>query len=171
MDIWLSSLATLALFFGVIILIWQILIDLKLRLLPDELNIALFAFGLLFRFASDPYSGGWTDAALGVLMGGGVLYLIRAVANRAYGFETMGLGDVKLMAAAGIWLGIDGVLYALIAGAVFGLLHGVLLVTIARLQGHKNIGLRNLTIPAGPGFCAGIILVAAWKFHALPLFS
>lgn len=171
MDIWLSSFALLALFFGGLILIWQILIDLKLRLLPDELNIALLITGIAFRFATYPYSGGWIDAVLGVLMGGGILYLIRAVANRAYGFETMGLGDVKLLAAAGVWLGVEGVLHALIAGAFLGLLHGVLLVVIARTGGNKKIGLRNLTIPAGPGFCAGIILVAAWKFHALPLFS
>lgn len=171
MDIWLSSLASFALFFGVIILIWQILIDLKLRLLPDELNIALFTLGLIFRFATDPYSGGWIDGILGVAMGGGVLWLIRTIANRIYGFETMGLGDVKLLAAAGIWLGIEGVLYALMAGAFMGLLHGVILVITAKLQGNRNIGLRNLTIPAGPGFCAGILLVAVWKFHTLPLFS
>lgn len=170
MDFGLSLLASMALFAGLALLLWQLLIDLKLRLLPDELNLALLLTGIAFRFTTQPYSGTWLDACMGVILGGGILLLIRTIANRAYGFETMGLGDVKLLAAAGIWLGGEGVLYALMVGAFMGVAHGLLLVAIARLHGKRQ-SLRNMTIPAGPGFCAGIALVALYKFYNLPLFG
>lgn len=167
-----SSLGVCVLFFlGILVLIWLCAVDLKLRLLPDELTGLLAFLGILFRFAAWPYAGPWFDAFLGAIAGAGALALVRAVANRIYGFETMGLGDVKLLGAAGVWLGIEGVVTALCAGAVAGLLHGAGLMIRARFAKKATESFRDMTIPAGPGFCVGIAAIAAWRYWSLPLFG
>lgn len=172
MLLWPSLAVCFLLFLGVLFLVWLSVIDLKLRLLPDELTIALAVTGVLFRYAAWPYCGPWFDAALGCVAGFGALGLVRAVANRIYGFETMGLGDIKLMGAAGIWLGLEGAITALCVGALMGLVHGVIGLIAARSKKGNTLMFREMTIPAGPGFCAGIIIVGAWQFfHTLPLFA
>jgi prepilin signal peptidase PulO-like enzyme (type II secretory pathway) len=168
---WPSLFTCLVLFFGAILLLWLSAIDLKLRLLPDELTIALTLTGILFRYVAWPWCGPWFDALLGAVAGAGALGLVRGVANRIYGFETMGLGDVKLMGAAGLWLGLEGAIMALCVGAFAGLFHGLIVLAMAKAK-NKNETLREMTIPAGPGFCAGIAIVAVIRFHeTLPLFG
>jgi leader peptidase (prepilin peptidase)/N-methyltransferase len=171
MEFWPSLAVIICLFFGFIVLLWHTAVDLKLRLLPDELNIALAALGLAFHWMAYPHSGTWLYVAMGALLGAGSLALVRAVANRVYGFETMGLGDVKLMGAAGIWLGPEGILYALMAGALSGVLHGLGMIAVARRGGDDTLKFREMTVPAGPGFCFGILCVAIWQFHTLPFFG
>ena len=106
-----------------------------------------------------------------MIVAGGALAIVRAVANKIYGFETMGLGDVKLLAAAGIWLGLEGGITAMCMGAVAGMVHGVILMLIAKSKGGESESFREMTIPAGPGFCVGILLTAIWQFRDLPLFG
>ncbi|MCB1537377.1 MAG: prepilin peptidase [Rhodospirillales bacterium] len=172
MFLWPSIAVCILFFFGFLLVAWLCAIDLKLRLLPDELVFALAVCGVLFRWAAWPYVGPWWDAAAGAAAGAGALGLIRLVANRIYGFETMGLGDIKLIGAAGIWLGLEGAIEALCAGAMMGLLHGIALLVWQRCRNGKSDSFREMTIPAGPGFCAGAVLVAVIRFApALPLFA
>jgi len=171
MEFWPSLAAVVILFLAIIILLWHCAIDLKLRLLPDELTAALIVLGLAFHWAAYPYAGTWQSVAMGGLLGGGTLWLVRAIANRLYGFETMGLGDVKLLLAFGVWLGPEGVLYALIGGAVAGVLHGVSMMMYDRIKTGSSAAFREMTVPAGPGFCVGALLAALWQFHAVPLFG
>lgn len=172
MLLWPSIAVIVLLLCGALILAWLSAIDLKLRLLPDELTFALAVTGIVFRFAAYPHAGSWIDMALGGLAGGGVLALVRAVANRMYGFETMGLGDVKLMAAGGLWIGIEGIIIALCVGAFCGVAHGLIVLAWRRLKKGTGDTFRDMTIPAGPGFCAGILIVACVRFAAgLPLFG
>ncbi len=168
---WPSLAVCALLFLGLLVLLWLCAIDLKLRLLPDELNIALSILGVLFVWAAWPYAGPWYNAALGSLVGGGALLLVRSLANRIYGFETMGLGDIKLLAAGGIWLGLEGVLMALCIGAFAGVIHGVASMLYARHIGGRQVHFREMTIPAGPGFCFGIAVMVFWTYRNLPLFS
>jgi len=156
---------------GILTLAWLSAIDLKLRLLPDELVLLLAGLGVAFRYAAWPYCGPWFDAFLGALAAGGALALVRAIANKIYGFETMGLGDVKLMAAGGIWLGLEGGITAMCIGALAGMVHGVSLLAYAKIKNRESDSFRDMTIPAGPGFCAGILLTAIWQFWHLPLFG
>ncbi|MCB1651297.1 MAG: prepilin peptidase [Alphaproteobacteria bacterium] len=142
-------------------------IDLKTRLLPNKLVFPFALLGVLFHavlsFGLLPLSAMMIGAALG----GGILLGIRTLANAFYKQDTLGLGDVKLMAAAGLWLGPD-VLLALTLGAVAGLLHGL---GVALWTHHKNkqpVNLARLEIPAGPGFIVGILIGAAVKFQSLP---
>jgi len=166
-----SLAATVLLALGILILVWHAAIDLKLRILPDELTIGLIIIALLFHWTAYPYAGSWQVMLMGALVGGGGLALVRTIANRLYGFETMGLGDVKLLFAFGLWLGPAGVLYALVAGAMAGVVHGLLVMLYARVKAGETLAFREMTIPAGPGFCAGAIIAAFWQFRHIPFFG
>jgi leader peptidase (prepilin peptidase)/N-methyltransferase len=158
-------------FLGVVTLLWLCAIDLKLRLLPDELNALLAILGVLFAYVGYPYAGAWYTPLLGGILGGGLLLTVRAIANRIYGFETMGLGDIKLLGAGGIWLGFEGVVLAIGVGALAGVLHGVSVWIYKGIKQSKFDNFRQMTIPAGPGFCVGLLVIAIYLYHDLPLFQ
>lgn len=142
-------------------------IDLKIRLLPNELVAGFATLGVVFHLTSLTRFVPLPSIVIGGLAGFLALYLIRMIANKLYDADTLGLGDVKLMGAAGLWLGIDGVLLAMAAGASAALLHGL----IYGLWLSKKTGLKpdfsRLQIPAGPGFAIGIIAVGVWQFSAV----
>ena len=140
-------------------------IDLKHWILPDELNFALGLCALLFHFTSGYLFMDIKGMLLGGAAGAGILYVIRHFANRHYGRDTLGLGDVKLLGAAGLWLGLDGVLQAVTLGALAGLVHGVIYACYMHCKHKTPFSLSNLSIPAGPGFAVGILAVGAYMFH------
>lgn len=144
-------------------LLWMGWIDLKLWILPNELVALLAVTALPFHFGMDWMYGGFLTFIFGACIGGGSLWAIRAVANRIYGFETMGLGDVKLIAAVGLWLGPQSVLMALSVGAFCGVLHAVILAVKFKKP------LNRMMLPAGPGFIAGALIVGLYKFGELLL--
>lgn len=139
-------------------------IDLRVRLLPNKLVLPLAILGVIFHTVM-----GWAhltplDMIAGGAMGFGILYGIRYTANRLYKMDTLGLGDVKLMGAAGLWLGPDGVLMALILGAVLGMAHGLIVAFYLSRQSGKKINLNTLEVPAGPGFALGIAVMGFHQF-------
>lgn len=140
-------------------------IDLKHWILPDELNFALGVCGILFHYSSGYLFMDITDMLIGGVTGAGILYVIRYFANRYYERDTLGLGDVKLLGAAGLWLGLDGVLQAVTLGALVGLVHGVAYAAYLHFKHKAPFSLSNLSIPAGPGFAVGIFAVGAYMFH------
>lgn len=143
-------------------------IDLRVRLLPNPLVLALTLLGLAFHVASGFHYTDLSGMFFGALTGGGLLYAIRAAGNFYYRQDTLGLGDVKLMAAGGLWLGPEAILTALIAGAVAGLLHGVAVIGYSRFMNKDTGPLSTFSIPAGPGFAAGLLIAALVKFQDLP---
>jgi leader peptidase (prepilin peptidase) / N-methyltransferase len=93
--------AALALFMAAIAVV-----DARSFIIPDRLTLAAFALGLVNAAGED--SGAiWENvanaAARGVALGL-AFYVLRAVYSRLRGRQGIGLGDVKLAAAAGIWL-------------------------------------------------------------------
>jgi leader peptidase (prepilin peptidase)/N-methyltransferase len=142
-------------------------IDLKSWILPDKLNLALAFLGLGFHASSEFSLLPPQEMFFGALLGGGLLYVIRFMGNRHYKQDTLGLGDVKLLAAAGVWLGMEGVVMAMTIGAFAGLLHGIGVGLARAIQTKSKPNFNRLMIPAGPGFCLGILLTALWKFSTL----
>lgn len=155
----MEILAIVSLILAGLFLLWAAWIDLKLWILPNELvaAVAVLAFPYHYALAYEVPDCLWMIG--GAIMGGGALWVVRAVANRIYGMETLGLGDVKLMAAVGLWLGPEYVLMALSAGALCGVIHALMIVAYKRyVQGMKQ-AFSRMMLPAGPGFIAGSILV------------
>lgn len=88
------------------ILLALIVIDLRYLLLPDVLTLSLLWLGLLGNVAGVISSPLLTEALVGAAAGFTVLALL------SYGYrmlcekEGLGLGDAKLLAALGAWLGV-----------------------------------------------------------------
>lgn len=85
------------------LLVLLVVADLRRQILPDSLTATLLASGLLAAlFLPAP---GFTQALIGAAIGGGSFFVLRFLYFRYRGIEGLGLGDVKLMAGLGAWLG------------------------------------------------------------------
>ena len=124
-----------------------VFIDLDFRIIPDSITLPGTILGLIWALLS-PFS--FRDAALGVLTGGGGLLLIALVYQRITGREGLGMGDVKLMAMVGAFLGWQGALGTVLCGSLVGSLVGGALV----LRGR---GTRLTALPFGT-----FLAPAAW---------
>lgn len=119
-------------------------IDYKLQIIPNRLNLTLFEVGIVFAFLY-----GLSDVAItlkmliGMLIGGGIFLLITLVGGIFYGKEAMGFGDVKLMGALGLLFG----QYDIIAITLVSFLIGAILSIILLITKVKKT---NEYIPFGP---------------------
>jgi prepilin signal peptidase PulO-like enzyme (type II secretory pathway) len=165
----LDVLPLLLLIIAVILLVILSAIDLKHWILPDELNLALAVCGVLFHLLTAYSYVSLTDMLLGAACGAGLLYAIRFIANRHYGQDTLGLGDVKLLGAAGLWLGLEGTLEAITVGAFAGLVHGLCYAAWLSLRTKAPFSIQRLSIPAGPGFAVGIVAAGYFLYGDLAL--
>jgi len=99
-------------------LLAAVFIDLEFMLLPDEITLGGAVLGLVtvpIRQIS------WTDSLVGGVVGFSIVFLPFYLGYRLLrGHPGMGLGDAKLLLLSGIWLGWQGAVFALLAGAVQG---------------------------------------------------
>ena len=102
------------------LLLTAALVDLDTMELPDGLLIAA-ACAAALRLITEGRSG-LTDALLGALVAAVPLLLLVLLADRVMGRETMGGGDIKLMAVFGLHFGPLQSIFLLISGCVIGLL-------------------------------------------------
>ncbi len=159
-------IALLCLFCAVALLVALSIIDLKHWILPDELNLALAACSVVFHIITAYRFSDMSDMALGAAVGAGLLYVIRFFSNRHYDRDTLGLGDVKLLGAAGLWLGLEGITQAITVGAAAGIVHGIFYAGFLTWKTRQPFKLSGLSIPAGPGFTVGIIAIGYVLFHS-----
>ena len=126
------------------------LIDLEHHLLPDVLTLPGIVAGLAGSLA-----GGLVpiaDALLGAAAGVAVPLLVMVVYRWVRGVEGMGLGDVKLLAMIGAFLGWRGMLLALALGSTLGAAVGIGLLLAGR-------GRRDTELPFGSFLAAGALVV------------
>ncbi len=116
--------------------------DFKTMIVPDVLVYPLF---LLALFAS-PDSG--LSMAVGAIFLGGGFWLLHAITAKINGHAGLGFGDVKLVAALGLWVGADGIVALMLSASGIALLG----LFIAKLIRGKN---RNTMIPFAPYLAFG----------------
>lgn len=100
-------------------------IDLQHRILPNVITLPGVVCGLLFSFVLAP---GWLSSLLGVVIGGGGLLVIAEVYYRVRGEEGLGMGDVKMLAMIGAFLGWQPAILTLVLSSFIGSFVGVLLI-------------------------------------------
>ena len=97
-------------------------IDLQHRILPDVITLPGVLVGFAFSLFGPP---GWLDSLIGLLAGGGFLYLLAEAWWLIRHEEAMGFGDVKMLGMIGAFLGwqlmIFTLMFASLMGAVVGL--------------------------------------------------
>ena len=126
-------------FFATLLVI--IFIDIHHQIIPDLISLPGIALGFAVSFFSTQVT--WQQSGLGLLIGGGILYLV------AYGYfaltkrDGMGGGDIKLLAMIGAFLGWQSLLFVIFASSLLGSVVGILAM-IRQRQGGKT------RIPFGP---------------------
>jgi leader peptidase (prepilin peptidase) / N-methyltransferase len=147
--------------------------DLEQRILPDEFTLGGAAAGVLLAawvpvqfgyvqlFLASRYSERWLsvgESILGALVASGMLWAVGAAYSAVRHKDGLGLGDVKMLAAVGAFLGLQGALATLVFGSVAGSVIGLLYIKLAKKEAASYelpfgafLGLTGLAL----GFLAG----------------
>ena len=152
----LTQSAVKWLFFTCLLIVLTIT-DLRIRILPDLVNWPGFAVGLLFSAIVPPNDGtafwvyttvfhrvpqawvlGLLDSLFGAAFGSFLLWAVAAVYKRIRGREGMGMGDVKMMAMIGAFLGLRGTFLTLLVGSLLGSVIGIGLIVALYLGGWRS---------------------------------
>lgn len=96
-------------------------IDLRFREIPDEITLSGIALGLI---AGPPH---FLDSLLGVIAGGGSIYLLGLLGEFIFKKEAMGGGDIKLLAMIGAFLGWKMAFITFFLAPLFGSIVGITL--------------------------------------------
>jgi leader peptidase (prepilin peptidase) / N-methyltransferase len=103
--------------------------DLETQRLPNILTLPGTVVGFLFSFWTLP---GPLESVAGAALGAGVLFLIRWAWFRATGVEGMGLGDVKMAALIGAFLGPRQIWLVMVLASVGGAIAGIGMAVLQR---------------------------------------
>ena len=126
-------------------------IDLEHHLLPNVITLPGIAIGFLLSVINPP---GWQSSLIGIVGGGGVLYLIAEGYWRIRHEEGLGMGDVKMLAMIGAFLGWPLALLSLMIASVAGTMVGVALIATGR-------GTMKYALPFGTFLAIGAAASAA----------
>jgi leader peptidase (prepilin peptidase) / N-methyltransferase len=105
------------------------MIDLRHRILPNAITLPGIVVGFAFSLVADP---GWVASLIGLAVGGGILLLIAEAYYRIRHEDGLGMGDVKMLAMIGAFLGWKGMLLTLVLSSLVGSLVGVGLIVTRR---------------------------------------
>jgi len=125
------------------------LIDLEHQIIPDAITLPGIALGLLCAATVLPLA--LTDAVLGLLLGGGLLWALAAASPYVFGKEGMGGGDIKLLAMIGAFLGWKSTVLTIMIGAVAGAVVGIALILLKIMR-------RDQYLPFGPFLVLGALI-------------
>ena len=103
-------------------LIVLFVVDLDHRILPNVITVPGIAVGFVFASLSEP---GWRSSLIGIVAGGGIPLAIAWLYERIRGHEGLGMGDVKMLAMIGAFLGWQQMLLTLVLGSFLGSIIGV----------------------------------------------
>jgi len=153
--------------------------DIFERILPDRVNFAGLGAGILFSLFVPVNDGAaawlsgkmfefpppspvisFADALLGAALGAGLLWAVAEGYFRLRGREGMGLGDVKMMAMVGAFLGLQRTLLTILAGSLLGSVIGGAFILLSKREGGYEL-------PFGTFLGAAALLVVFFGTPAL----
>ncbi len=127
-------------------------IDLEHHLLPNAVTLPGIVAGFVLSFVAAP---GWVDSLIGIAVGGGILYAMAAAYFWWRKEEGLGMGDVKMLAMIGAFLGWKLTLMTLLLASLSGSVIGLALIVTRR--GNLKYALPFGTFLAiGAGFAATV---------------
>jgi leader peptidase (prepilin peptidase)/N-methyltransferase len=157
-------------------------IDFDHLFIPDEVSLPGVLIGL--AVSALPGGIGLANSAIGAALGGGILWFVAWSYERSTGTEGMGLGDVKLLAMIGAFLGWQAIPIVLIVASIAGSLAGLLvifgsrgrrdMVRVRRTLGPRALvpfvrrAARRTAIPFGPFLALGAVVALYAPHLTLP---
>ncbi|MFP5235232.1 MAG: prepilin peptidase [Acidobacteriota bacterium] len=157
------------------VLVALAVLDAEFLWLPDALTVPGIIVGFLWWLMQAELAGWrlhtlkqpWGDAGaigerlLAIVVAAGIIFAIRGLYWLVRRREGIGLGDAKLMAMLGAWLGLSGALLALGIGVVLGALAGLVLLVFPRARVDDETWAAT-KLPLGTFLCAGGIVASLW---------
>ena len=146
----IGALGDSIIFFLLFIFFWCLVIatvsDIMYLLIPVSVVYVSLGASLLMKLII----GGIWDSFLGVLVGSGLLYIVRLAYKLVRRREGLGEGDILLMLPVGIMFGFWGTLMILILSTFSGGVFAFILVILGKEREHQ--------IPFVPFIFAGVII-------------
>jgi leader peptidase (prepilin peptidase) / N-methyltransferase len=129
-------------------------IDLRRGIIPDWLNLAIAVIGLARAVILDDWAAALGAGCEGIAIGA-IVWLLRRLYFMFRKFQGLGLGDVKLLAASGIWIGVAGVPVQLLVASLTALAAA----GVMQLAGRTMT--RQTSLPFGPFLALGLLVTLA----------
>jgi leader peptidase (prepilin peptidase)/N-methyltransferase len=133
-------------------LIVLFVIDLQHRILPNVITVPGIVAGLAFSLVGPP---GWMSSLVGIAIGGGLLFGIAEAYRLVRHEEGLGMGDVKMGAMVGAFLGWQLTLLALVLSSFLGSIIGVGVI-VARKGDMKY------ALPFGSFLALAALVASLW---------
>ncbi|MGA2462962.1 MAG: prepilin peptidase [Thermodesulfobacteriota bacterium] len=130
------------------------LIDLYHQIIPDVISIPGIGVGLLGALIIPHIT--FFNSLLGILLGGGSLFVVATFYQWLFKREGMGGGDVKLLAMIGAFLGWDAVILTILLSSLIGSITGIIIMV---LKGKDF----KYAIPFGPFLSLGAVIALFYK--------
>ena len=143
-------------------LISAFIIDYRIQIIPNRLNLTMFELGLVFAFLSGIFINYnvTINMLLGGIVGAGIFLLITLLGGLIAGKEAMGFGDVKLMGAMGVFLGWTNIIAVSVIAFLLGAIISVVLI-ITKIKKSDEY------IPFGPFIVLAAFIVMFTPFDIL----
>jgi|GEM_PF-314182 len=124
------------------------IIDLKYKIIPNKIIVAIFIFGVLFNIINKTVTVGNMVIGFFIIS---IPLLIMSIILKG----SMGGGDIKLMAVAGAFLGWENIIVAFIIGSLIASITSIILIILRKIK-------RNDMIPYGPFLSMGIFIASLY---------
>lgn len=121
------------------------IIDIELQIIPNQLNVLLFVLGIWSSFVFQEVT--FLNRLLGIFSVSVPMLILAILCSGG-----LGGGDIKLMAASGMLLGIKWNVLAACVGLFLGGVYGIFLLTTKRAE-------RKDCFALGPFLCTGIAVM------------
>lgn len=128
-------------------------IDLDHQIIPDILSLP--GIPIFFLLAVFVVKVPWMEAAIGLLIGGGVLFAIAFLYEFITKREGMGGGDIKLLGMIGGFLGWKSLIFILLVSSVLGAIVGISVMVIKKQD-------MKYAVPFGPFLSAAAVAYIFW---------
>ncbi len=126
-------------------------IDLRHNIIPDVISLPGILIGLAAVSVFRLNGLSWKDSLIGIIIGGGSLFLVGIIYEWLRKKEGMGMGDVKLLAMIGAWMGYTALPYIILISSLTGIFIGGGSLVLSK----KGLGQR---IPFGPFLVLGTLM-------------
>lgn len=123
--------------------------DLSHKIIPNTITFPGMAVGIVSAATVLPL--GLLNGVIGLVVGGGILWLLAWASPYLFGKEGMGGGDIKLLAMIGAFLGWKPALMTIMLGSLLGSLVGITLIAARVIK-------REDYIPFGPFLVCGAVV-------------
>ncbi|MFA5038241.1 MAG: prepilin peptidase [Candidatus Omnitrophota bacterium] len=141
-------------------------VDFDFRIIPDEISVGGAVAGLLASFIFPQIQGAYSHLAglresfFGLVAGGGILWVLGCAGDFIFKKESMGGGDIKLLAMIGAFMGWKAALLALPLASLFGAVVGI----VIKLKTKESV------IAFGPYLSIAAIVNIFWADKILAFF-